>query len=659
MNLSKKTKEEKIVERVYDDFHYSAIARRNSMEQYVNAFKMYFNETISENEKAIIYNTKQSEVSLNYLRWFLRQLQAFLTANQPTWHAFAIGSDDNRKSQMARAVLSHTWRISKGYLRIAELIKRGIVGGVGLFSSFIDYRMDDGLGEVVWQALPLQYFYGDWRSQDELYEDMEFQQISMLITLSAARKFVPKSKWGQLARLVTADDEYAQLFSTTDFAVGEMDEPYSSSKVRIISDFRLEEADYWEVKDMVSDEVFSFESSPDFHLPAFFEKKKRSGRKLVRRDVITSGRGDGIVGRIQSFPSVDEFLCKPFIDERTGNMYGLGEAYFVVSLQKYIDKALRVALQHESLAANPGILIPKGSIEDRQGFMERVREPGFVEEFEAEYGQPYFKQPSPASSAFFQIYDLMLNAMRNAIPSSFGPGQGDPGQTHGNYREAALLKDSGQQQASLIYRSFEATLEAQGRATLKLAKGHYNYPKLFKFIDISRRRPATMLVNRAFVNEQNMIDAYSIDDIEHDVAIGTRSWAPTDRYMNIEVIERLIGSAPPEAVPLLFRHLAKYLELDPEMLDELDVLLDTVPKLLEQLQQLQQALQQAESEKKKLTGQVFTADRKALRADAEATLKKQVDKFVNELEKVKNEHKLNLKQKELATTRGNGKPERK
>jgi len=122
-------KEKRMLEDIWEQFYWANNARHTFMERYQTAFKMYYNDTIDEDDKRLLYERAQSDVTLNYLRILLRKMQSFMTANQPMWTAFAVNDDDRRSAHLAKALLSGIWRWSKGYLQTVEMLKSGTVDG--------------------------------------------------------------------------------------------------------------------------------------------------------------------------------------------------------------------------------------------------------------------------------------------------------------------------------------------------------------------------------------------------------------------------------------------------------------------------------------------------------------------------------------------------
>jgi hypothetical protein len=201
----------------------------------------------------------------------------------------------------------------------------------------------------------------------------------------------------------------------------------------------------------------------------------------------------------------------------------------------------------------------------------------------------------------------------------------------------------GQEHGDDLYRSFETTLEEAAKAQLTLAKGHYDVPKMLRYIDKKNRRPASLLVNRGFVDQSGEAQLYNIKELDTDVAVATKSYAPTNKMMNTRLLAEAMSRAPGNVQDVLFLEFMKAMELDPEVVEEIEARFQILPQLLQQMEQMGQALEEMQKENKQLEGQVFTADRKALRADAGAELDKMVANFKSNMRAIQKiyENKLN------------------
>src|SRR3972149_6548278 len=471
--------EKKLLKLIWETHFWSKQARdQEFMPRFQHAMRMYMDQTIDSDELQIIYERGQTDVSVNYLRFFLRKMQAYMTANQPQWVVFGSIFDRVKSAYLANAYLNHNWRISKGYLQVVDILKNMTVGGLGLASNFIDYKAREGKGDVRWRSLPYT---------------VDIRELS-----------VP--------RLVKYDCFYGM------------------------------------------------------------------------------GEEDGIIFDKTMFPFPD-FLIKPFINEFTGNPFPAGEAYFLEKLQKYIDKSLRIALQHEQWNSNPGVFLPEGSVDDIAAFEKKVMWPGFVQTYNAEEGNPFFKQGVAGQTGFYKIVEFMIESMRQGVGNMFNPGM-----AKGNATEDQLLKEYGQEEGDMLFRNFEVALESNAVAALKLGKYHYTEPMLLKFID-RQKHPQVIPVNKTFVNEEGELDGYYLRDIDHDLVIATRSYAPSHKFVQQERIVRAMQFSPPQVLDLLFKELVKTMELDPEILDEVNMRMDLIPQLPQQMQQMVEMLDEMQKKK--------------------------------------------------------------
>jgi hypothetical protein len=638
-------KEKQILRRIWDLHYHASIAKEIYMQQYQASMKLYYDSVLTEHEKRLIQSRGQSDVSVNFLRILLKDLQAFLTSSQPQWQAYAARDSALRKSKLSNAVLGHNWRASKAYLQVSDIIKRGVVAGIGLFSNYIDYQYNNGEGAVKIKSIPFEYFYPDWRSQDPLYEDMSFQQVAYTVTQQTAIRMFP-DRAQDIIKLSAEPHNYDTLFREGTLTLGQFPDPTEITRVRIISHYQLEEQDVYELEDMVTGERFRMNENPDIPTYLGISVNKITIPTLTKYDCIYgSGDDDGIIVDVTRFPFSD-FLITPFIDEWTGNPYGLGEAYFLEKYQKYIDKMLRVALQNEQWNSNPGVFIPKNSVDNIAEFEKKALLPGFTLEVDMEYGTPVFKQGGASNNGLFNIMQFMIQSMRSSMGNMFTPEM-----SKGNAKEAQLLIQQGLQHGSMIFRNFQASLEKAGSVNLKLSKFFYKEPMLLKFLD-ERKRPTAVAINVPQFNEETgEEEIVTLEDIETDVHISIKSMSPSQGAEMAEKITAVMPYASPEVLDILFLELSKALELDPDTIDEMEARLQILPQLMQQMQAMQQTVEQLQKENEALQDQVFTADRKAVRSEYAAELEKQVNKFKTELNSLKTIYQniLKVKQQKGAT----------
>lgn len=627
VNLSKE-KEAQALKRMWD-FHYWSRQSRdmNFMPRYSSAMRVYYDQTLDDENKQLLYDRGQSDISINWLRILLRKMQSYMTSNQPQWAAFGVNDDDTRAAKVANAILGHGWRVSYGYLQIVDLLKKGLVGGVGLWSSYVDYKSDNGLGDVKWKSLPIQFFYPDWRSMDQMYDDMSAQQVSFTVDLITAMNMVPKKYHDRLRKLSTVPDIYDTLFQEGNIVFGQHPDPYQTERVRLLTHYQLEERPLWELKDLVDGKTYYLDDRPNIPLPYAVDIKKIDVPSLVKYNCFYGmGEDDGFIFDIEKYP-YRKFLIKPFINEFTENPYGIGEAYFLEKLQNYVDKSLRVALQHEMFNANPGIIFPEGSVKDIEEAEQKVMWPGFMLEMDMSDGQrPFFKQGIAGQTGFYNVMNLALEAMRQSTGNMFRPEM-----ARGNATEDQLLKMHGQEQGDALFKQFESMLEAGAEAYLMLSKNHYNYPKVLKFLD-KRKKPATMFVNKTFVNEEGELDGFYMSDVNVDIVIATRSYAPTEKFLKVRMIAEAMNRAPGEVHDLLFIEYMKAMEFDPEVVDEAEARMELLPKLMQQLQQMAEAIQELETKNKQLEGQVVTAERSRIRAEYQSQLEVLIKRFKTDMQ---------------------------
>jgi len=270
--------------------------------------------------------------------------------------------------------------------------------------------------------------------------------------------------------------------------------------------------------------------------------------------------------------------------------------------------------------------------------------PGFVEEFNAEFGSPQFKQTQPGRTGFYEIADRMLQTMRDATGNMF-----DPRMAQGNATEDQFLKAEGIEQGNAIFRAWESSLEDAGKAALALCKEHYDIPFMLKFID-SNKRAKSIQVNTTVFNEQTgEEDGYYIKDIDIDIALSSKSYTPTERLSQANNILRAMQYAPETAIAPLYTEFIKILEIDPEVAEMVEQQLNIIPQMMQQLQQSQQIIEQLQGQIEQLGNQLETADRRMVKSQYEAELQGQISKFKEQLGGIVNNVKANAEiQKKVA-----------
>lgn len=612
-----KEQEKRTLRRIWDFFYWSKQVRDSKfMPLYRYAMRVYYDQTIDERGRMLLQQRGQSDVSINWLRIHLRRMQGYMTANRPQWAAFGVGDDDTKAAKLSNAILGHGWRISKGYLQVVDLIKKGVIGGLGLWSVYIDYTADNGIGEVKWRSLPVQFFYPDWRSMDPLYDDMAAQQVSYTVDLATAMSIVPKEYHDKLKKLSTVPENYDTLFEEGNLVYGQYPDPYYVNRVRLLTHYQLEDQPLWELKDLVDGETYYMSEKPDLPLPYAVDIRRVDVPSLVKYDCFYGmGEDDGFIYDITRFP-YNKFLIKPFINEFMENAFPVGEAYFLAKMQNYYDKSLRVALQHEQWNSNPGVFIPQGSVANKKEFEEKVVLPGFALEIDMDDGKrPIFKQGVPGATGFYNIISLVQRAMQEATGNMFLPEM-----ARGNATEDQLLKMTGQEHGDYLMRQFESTLEAGAEAYLMLARMHYDgVRKLFKFID-EKNRTRSVALNAAVVNDDGTVEEFLTKDIPTDVVIAARSYVPTEKFLTRRLLVEAMARSPQETVDILFVEFLKSLEIDPSIVEEAEARLQLLPVMQQHIQQLVQAVEELQQQNKELEGKLFSADRSKIKAEYEAQL---------------------------------------
>jgi hypothetical protein len=594
-----------IAEHIYHGFNY----RRPWLDKFITAIKFYFGKQLTEYEKKVLDLKGQERFINNQLRPNLKSLQAFLTANKPSWNVLAVNSDDNFARQLYNGMLTHIWDVSYAYHKIYRVTRNMLIGGVGRLVPVIDYRMRKGLGDIKIKDVPPENFVGDWNSRDISEDDARFQAITTMDYISIALGIRPDLK-SEISSFELGFDGELSIIDESDMRFGRVNPTsgMNTALARYVEYYRLVDKKLWEVVDDTTQSVFPTLHEPDIILPANYSVGSRSELVLEKYLCLYDGTRSLILDK-EEYP-IDQYIIPQFVNEDTDNIYPLGETYFVMDLLRWVNKSYQEMMFHAQVSANPVAYVPYGS-GDVHDMEMRGGIPGAHIEFDPSKGAPIFKNAAPLNNAWYGLAKDLIDHFRN----------------------------------------FEVGLEMSGKAAAALAKYHYDFPMWLNWVD-ERNRNKSLFVNGMTIDDDGGIGSIYIKDFDIDLKLVTSSYKPTNGIAHTKTLQELYAIAPEYAKHTLFVKMLQYLQLDQSLIDEIDELGDLVPKLLGQLQQ---AAGQNEELQKLVDGLkrlLLTADRKSAKAEYEAALGAQLSKQRADLEvateKIKLEEekdRLNAKEK--------------
>jgi len=248
--------------------------------------------------------------------------------------------------------------------------------------------------------------------------------------------------------------------------------------------------------------------------------------------------------------------------------------------------------------------------------------PNAVIEYNPEFGEPHFPQPSPLAAEFYHLIDRV----EHYIDLNFGIPelmQGFRDKAPDTVRGTAMLSEMGESRGKSKLRDIEGSLTRLGRCIYSMAKGHYNFKKTFRIVQPNNDLTEFTVNNRLYDDKTN-----ELLSIENDITIGQH---------DVKIIS---GSTLPSNKVAEYNMYLEAYQLG--LVDDVEVLKKTeifdkegVLQRKGMMAQMQSYIEQLEGQLKDVSGDLQTAERESVHA------KKQViaEKFKSNLNEVITEAK--------------------
>jgi hypothetical protein len=612
----------KLQEMATEHMYYGLQYRQQWLDRFVSSLKFYFNKQLTDYEQKLLDLRGQERFITNHLRPNLKSLQAFLTANKPSWNVIAINSDDTFARQLYNGMLTYIWDISYAYHKIYRITRNMLVGGSGRAMPVIDYRMRKGLGDVKLKDVPPENFVGDWNSREIDESDARFQALTTMDYVSIAMGIRPDLRT-EIETFEMGFDGELTIIDESDVRFGKINPSsgLNTALVRYVEYYRLVDKKLWNIVDRTTGLSFPTLNEPDIVLPSHYDVKDRSELSLEKYLCLYDGVRTLILDK-EEYP-IPMYIIPQFSNEDTDNLFPLGETYFVMDLLRWINKSYQHMMYHAQISSNPVTYVPYGSGDVNEMEMKGSI-PGAHIEFDPAKGSPIFKDAAPLNNAWYGLAKELVDQLKHHM-GTFGAFTGDPGAMTGNASEYLMAQERGSDRAKVIFRNFEVGLEMSGKATAALARYHYDFPMWLNWTD-ERNRNKGLFINGVTIDDNGGVESLYLKDFDVDLKLVTSSYMPTNGVAHTQTIKELYAIAPEYAKHSLFVKMLQYLQLDQDLIDEIDQLGELIPNLLTQLQAAageNEELQKLVDGMKKL---LMTADRRAVKAEYDAALKGQLSK---------------------------------
>jgi len=584
------------------------------------------------------------------------KLKSLLTSKSPKFTAIGREDSDNRLAMVWRTILEYIWDISDGATQFKQAVHDYAVAGLGYFYAYTDPEADYGRGEIKFTYVDPFRVYVDPASRDRYYDDATGVLLSTVITKE------------QLLDLYPALEEYIKEIETMDM---EEDYPDSSmkntagtftpdivkdydfgdgtEKYRILEHFEKVKVPFYRIFDSQSgaEKVMDMEEMQQLmtESPEAFEQGLVQAVEVLQTRIkVTCSVGSYIL--YERILNSDSYPIIPVPNIWTNTPYPKSDVSKVKDSQRLLNKLFSLTLSHAQSSAGLKLLVPEGSVDDLKQLEVDWANPNAVIQYNPEFGEPHFPQPSPLASEFYHLIDRVehyidLNFGIPELMQGFKEGAPD------TVRGTAMLSEMGESRGKSKLRDIEGSLDRLGKVIYGLAKGHYNFQKTFRIVQPNNDITEFTVNNRLYDDKQQ-----ELMSIENDISIGQHD------------VRILSGSTLPSNKMAEYNMYLEAYKLN--LVDDVEVLKKTeifdkegVLKRKGMIMQLQQQLQGATEQIKKLEGDLQTADREVRHSRQKAELEKFKGDIGDIAQKAKYQEKASINKLETAVTKAIAKEELK
>ena len=555
-----------------------------------------------------------------------------------------------------RTILEYVWDISDGTTQFKQAVHDYAVAGLGYFYVYTDPEDDYGRGEIKFTYVDPFRVYVDPASRDRYYDDATGILLSTVITKGQLLDLYPalEEYIGEIEPMSWEEDypESSMKNSAGSFTpdvVKDYDFGEGGEKYRILEYFEKVKVPFYRIFDSQSgaEKIASMEEMQQMmseNAEAFEQGLVQAVEVLQTRIKVTCSVGSYIL--YERILNSDSYPVVPVPNIWTNTPYPKSDVSKVKDSQRLLNKLFSLTLSHAQSSAGLKLLVPEGSVNDVKRLEMDWANPNAVIEYNPEFGEPHFPQPSPLASEFYHLIDRV----EHYIDLNFGIPelmQGFREAAPDTVRGTAMLSEMGESRGKSKLRDIEGSLSRVGKVIYNFAKGHYNYQKTFRIIQPNNDITEFTVNNRLYDDKQQ-----ELMSIENDITIGQH---------DVRIIS---GSTLPSNKIAEYNMYLEAYKLN--LVDDVEVLKKTeifdkegVLKRKGMIMQLQGQLQGATEQIKKLKGDLQTAERETKHAKQRAELEKFKGDIGDIAQKSKYAEKANINKLDAAVSKTIAKEELK
>jgi len=616
----------------------------------------YLGNHFTGDESDELKSRNQADVPMDRVSPAVEKLKSVLTARAPAFAAIPREDSDVKVAKLWRVVLGYIWEISQGDSQMKQAIHDYATTGLGYLYVYTDHESDFGRGDIKFTFVDPFRVYVPPSTRNRWMDDAEGVILSTIVTGDQLIDLYPilgpqvDPETGELVPGIIEElDEYSgeddypsssMQNTMTTFTPADMKSrtSWAEDKYQIIERFFKVKVPFYRIVDTSSGQE-SVLDSEGFNMflqenPGVFERGLMDFEEVFQTRVkVVASIGDYFL--YESLLNCQHYPIVPLPNIWTGTPYPKSDVSRARPMQKLLNKLWSLALSHAQSSAGLKLLVPVGSaIHGVERLEQDWANPNAVIEIDTSQGEPHYPAPQPLASEFYRLIqqcEFYIDFTFGLPEMMHGFSEKAPETVRGTERMIAL----GTERPKAKLRDIEFSINRLGLVIYHMAKGHYNYKKIFRLAqpnnDISE-----VMVNYYDDTSAAVLDMVkdSVNLYQHDIQIETGSTLPTSKWAELAVYMEAFQMGIVDDIEVLKKH--------PEIFDK-----EGIIKRKSLLAQAQKYIGQLEEQVKGLQGDLQTAQRESVQdrkrvavekfkgrlskteADAKATNKVQASKLAN------------------------------
>ena len=589
----------------------------------------------SQEESDALRAVGQGDFVIDRVYAAIEKLKSLLTSRSPKYSAVGREDSDSRISNVWRTILEYIWDISDGDTQFKQAVHDYATAGMGYLYAYIDPEADYGRGEVKYTYVDPFRVYVDPASRHRYADDASGIILSTILTEDQLVNMYPQVEpFLQDLETYYDEEDYPESGRKNSSQSFTPDVTYESeynrvNKYRILERFMKVKVPFYRVfnKQDGSEVILDVDKYNQFI-------ESENAQLLMQAEMIeivevtqTRIKVCATAGNILLYEQIlntDIYPIIPVPNIWTGTPYPKSDISKVKDSQRLLNKLFSLTLSHAQASAGLKLMVPEGSVDDLGQLEQDWARPNAVIPYNPEFGAPHFPAPQSLSGEFYNL----MSRIEHYIDLSFGIPelmQGFRESAPETVRGTAMLAEMGETRGKSKLRDIEGSLTRLGKSLYNLAKGHYTYSKTFRIVQPNN--DITQFTVNMYDDKSQEINAITnnITVGHYDVRIISGSTLPSNRMAEYQLYLEAFRMNLVDDVEVLKKT---------EIFDKEGVL-----QRKGQMAQMQSYIKQLESQVKKISGDLQTAERETLNSRKRA----ETEKFKSRLNEIKNDTKFKTK----------------